>query len=146
MVGSISLQKAQTIAKDLVEYFEDEDNFFVISTDFCHWGMRFGYMPYEEETCKEKGISSPSINDYIEILDKEGIGYVERQNGEEFKEYLGRTKNTICGRNPITVFLEMIRESGLDTTTKNVQYKQSGKIDSKYSSSVSYASFYTILK
>ena len=145
VVGSITFDKHQAIASDLVDYFKDEDNFFIISTDFCHWGMNFMYMPFDKEECQAQGIEDPTVNQYIEILDKEGIGFVEKQDGKDFQDYLKRTKNTICGRNPITVLLEIIKASGLETITKNVQYKQSGTIDTKRSSSVSYASFYTII-
>jgi MEMO1 family protein len=146
VVGSISLSKAQAIANELAEYFKDENNFFVISSDFCHYGLRFAFMRFDEEYCKERGFENPSINQYIECLDKEGIKLVESQSAEKFNDYLEATKNTICGRNPIKVFLETIAASGVETLTKNVRYNQSGIIDSKYATSVSYASFYTILQ
>ena len=146
VVGNISFEKAQSIAASLADYFKDQENFFVISSDFWHWGLKFGYMPYDEKYCEERGVKVESINDYIKALDHEGIELVESQSAKNFKDYLGRTKNTIWGRNPITVYLETIRQSGIKTKTKNVKYSQSGPIDSKFATSVSYASFYTILE
>ena len=146
VVGSISFAKAQALAAPLSEYFKDEENFFVISSDFCHWGLKFGYMPFDEKYWEERGVEVNSVNDYIKALDFEGIQMIESQSAKDFQEYLGRTKNTICGRNPITVYLEAIRLSGVSTLTKNVRYSQSGPINSKLATSVSYASFYTVLK
>ena len=48
MVGNTSADQEKEYGKILVPYFEDPSNFFVISTDFCHWGRRFGYTPYDE--------------------------------------------------------------------------------------------------
>jgi predicted class III extradiol MEMO1 family dioxygenase len=31
----------------LAPYLNDTVNFFVISSDFCHWGARFGYQLYD---------------------------------------------------------------------------------------------------
>mmetsp|Transcript_20411 Transcript_20411/g.23575 ORF Transcript_20411/g.23575 Transcript_20411/m.23575 type:complete len:116 (-) Transcript_20411:165-512(-) len=95
VVGSVSFEKAQAIAGELADYFKDEENFFVVSTDFCHWGVRFGYMPYDEEYCKERGVDCNIVSDYIRALDHEGIELVEKQSGKDFKDYLARTKNTI---------------------------------------------------
>lgn len=64
---------------------------------------------------------------------------------EEFAGYLGRTKNTICGRHPIGVLLGAIgalekeTEEG-KTEIKWVRYEQSNQCTSIGDSSVSYAS------
>lgn len=70
---------------------------------------------------------------------------IETQDGLKFYEYLIETKNTICGRNPITVFLEALSATGLKSTTKFVKYAQSGPIVKKVDSSVSYAASVTIV-
>lgn len=31
------------------KYLKDPSNFFVLSSDFCHWGQRFQYTPYDKE-------------------------------------------------------------------------------------------------
>ena len=48
VVGAVSYDKAQAIAKELATYFKDEENFFVVSSDFCHWGLKFNYLPFDE--------------------------------------------------------------------------------------------------
>ncbi|EHY52558.1 hypothetical protein HRR83_006951 [Exophiala dermatitidis] len=46
MVGGTSVTTEQTLGKMLAPYIADEQNAFVISSDFCHWGSRFGYTYY----------------------------------------------------------------------------------------------------
>lgn len=46
-------------------------NFFVISSDFCHWGSRFDYQYYEPE--------HGPIFKSIEVLDKRGMAIIESQ-------------------------------------------------------------------
>ena len=98
--------------------------------------MNFDYMPYDKKVNK-------SISGYIEHLDHQGMNLIEQQDAKKFVDYLRETDNTICGRHPITVFLEAVKNSSLDTVTKFVKYAQSGEIKGKYDSSVSYAASYT---
>lgn len=138
VVGSIRYSKEQKYGKMLADYVKDDENLFIISSDFCHWGYNFDYMPYEREV-------SNDISGYIKYLDKQGMDLIEAQDGKQFVDYLKKTDNTICGRHPITVFLEALKESGLSSITKFVKYAQSGKIKNKYDSSVSYAASYTVV-
>ncbi len=43
MVGSTSPESEAQLGMCLAPYLIDPANVFVISTDFCHWGGRFGY-------------------------------------------------------------------------------------------------------
>ena len=49
----------------LAPYFADPKNFFVISSDFCHWGRRFRYQPYDK--------AAGAIHESIEAMDREGM-------------------------------------------------------------------------
>ncbi|EPS30274.1 hypothetical protein PDE_05225 [Penicillium oxalicum 114-2] len=46
MVGSTSATTEQAFGALLAPYLADEENAFVISSDFCHWGLRFRYTYY----------------------------------------------------------------------------------------------------
>ncbi|OJD16985.1 AmmeMemoRadiSam system protein B [Emergomyces pasteurianus Ep9510] len=46
MVGSTSPATEAAFGALLAPYLADETNAFIISSDFCHWGMRFGYTYY----------------------------------------------------------------------------------------------------
>lgn len=44
----------------------------------------------------------------IEALDKMGMDIIETGDPDAFKQYLSETDNTICGRHPISLFLQVI--------------------------------------
>ncbi|GAA6039312.1 hypothetical protein JCM8097_003257 [Rhodosporidiobolus ruineniae] len=46
LVGAIATSKEQTYGALLAPYLADPSTFFVISSDFCHWGTRFRYTHY----------------------------------------------------------------------------------------------------
>ena len=47
MVGSCKPNQHALYGQILSKYFEDESTLFVISSDFCHWGNNYGYVPFE---------------------------------------------------------------------------------------------------
>lgn len=66
---------------------------------------------------------------------------IERIDATGFSEYLEKTKNTICGRHPISLLLHTIHASDkIRCTLKFVQYAQSSACKHHGDSSVSYAS------
>jgi AmmeMemoRadiSam system protein B len=62
-----------------------------------------------------------------------------------YNKYLDETSNTICGRHPIGVLLNIINNSTLKDklTTRLEKYAQSSQVTLKNDSSVSYASLVT---
>ena len=65
---------------------------------------------------------------------------IESGDPAAFRDYLRRTKNTICGRHPIGVLMETVAASGLArVATRFVRYAQSNAVTSTDDSSVSYA-------
>ncbi|KAI8855200.1 memo-like protein-domain-containing protein [Chytridium lagenaria] len=78
-----------------------KETIFIISSDFCHWGSRFNYTP--------KPTYDQQIFEFIESLDHEGMELIEKTSPEDFTSYLKRTRNTICGRHPIGVFLNAVK-------------------------------------
>lgn len=71
----------------------------MISSDFCHWGQRFRYTYYDR--------SVGEIWQSIQKLDKQGMNLIETLNPSAFTEYLKKYGNTICGRHPIGVLLNV---------------------------------------
>jgi len=131
LVGSLSKDAEQLYGSLLSKYMDDPTNFFVISSDFCHWGSRFSYQYYEQE--------HGAIYKSIEALDRRGMDAIETQEPENFYSYGKKYKNTICGRHPIGVLLQTIKQSKSQFTVKFVQYAQSNKCMDEKDSSVSYA-------
>jgi AmmeMemoRadiSam system protein B len=125
MVGCIGPARCRDVADALAQFVEPR-TLFVISSDFCHWGERFRYT-YLPDVPGE-------IWERIQRLDKEGAEAIATGKAERFEEYLARTKNTICGRHPILILLNLIQGLRIDWP----QYSQSSKATSKRDSSVSY--------
>ncbi|KAN0047922.1 hypothetical protein ACTA71_002311 [Dictyostelium dimigraforme] len=130
MVGSLSIDLEELYGKILAPYFDDPENFFVISSDFCHWGERFSYTRYENKEVP--------IYKYIEELDKKGMKIIESGDPIQFSKYLKETKNTICGRCPIAVMLWIVKNSQFKYNISSVYYEQSSEVIKSSDSSVSY--------
>jgi len=164
LVGAISREKEAAFGQILSPYFLQEDTFFVVSSDFCHWGTRFSYthyypspLPVQSVALNRKNVSAISdafpIHMSISELDHEAMailaGLSQTSNVHEaFASYLGRTRNTICGRHPIGVLiaaLESLSQRSETLALKWVHYEQSSPCMTIQDSSVSYASAYVVL-
>ena len=58
----------------LAKYLDDPANLFIVSSDFCHWGKRFNYTPWD----KTKG----PLHKAIEDLDRVGMRIIEAKDPE----------------------------------------------------------------
>ncbi|GFR76870.1 mediator of cell motility 1 [Elysia marginata] len=137
LVGSLSPANEAKYGKLLSGYLKEPGNLFVISSDFCHWGRRFGYTHYDKSCGK--------IWQSIESLDKMGMNIIETMDPPAFTEYLKTFQNTICGRHPISVLLNAIAHlrstsNGVRMELKFLKYAQSSHCETSSDSSVSYAS------
>ncbi|CCU99367.1 unnamed protein product [Malassezia sympodialis ATCC 42132] len=47
LVGSLSPSVAEEYAKILQPFAADPNTMFIVSSDFCHWGLRFRYTRYQ---------------------------------------------------------------------------------------------------
>uniref|UniRef100_K1QW47 Protein MEMO1 n=2 Tax=Magallana gigas TaxID=29159 RepID=K1QW47_MAGGI len=137
LVGSLSADKEKLYGSIFSQYLADPENFFVISSDFCHWGQRFRYTFYDK--------SCGDIWQSIEALDKMGMDAIEQMDPAKFSHYLKEYENTICGRYPIGVLLSAIdalrrNGNGRRMSFKFMNYAQSSRCKKMSDSSVSYAS------
>jgi len=131
VVGAVAPDSEALYGRLLQKYLESDDSLFVISSDFCHWGSRFGYQfrrPEEE------------IHASIAWLDSEGMKAIETKRPEEFYTYLKKYENTICGRHPIGILLQAISHSNKEYSIQFTRYDRSNLVHSMSDSSVSYAS------
>lgn len=141
MVGALSGRREKMYGEIFAEWLFDDRCLFVISSDFCHWGSRFGFTPWDRRV--------GDVWESIEKMDREGMDFIEAQDPDGFTKYHKRTRNTICGRHPIAVLLHAVQfcvDHGvgnprpLKFDTRFVKYTQSSKCTSTSDSSVSYAS------
>ncbi|CAH8830903.1 unnamed protein product [Trichobilharzia szidati] len=137
LVGYLTPDREAVYGQIFSQYLSNPENFFVISSDFCHWGKRFQYTYYDQ--------SKGAIWQSIQALDETGMQIIERLAPSEFSSYLEQYGNTICGRHPIGVLLQTI--ASLRTKMPNgrfdlkfIQYAQSEHCNNMNQSSVSYAS------
>ncbi|THH06097.1 hypothetical protein EW145_g4321 [Phellinidium pouzarii] len=176
LVGAINKSKEKAFGKLLAPFLARDDTFCVVSSDFCHWGTRFQYTFYypsvPNTTSASVHLSRANafssfppdfpIHASISALDHEAMDILTlppstgKDAHDEFTAYLGRTKNTICGRHPIGVLLgalSALEGDGVDRSTDNnmrkvtmkwVRYEQSSKCRNINDSSVSYASAYVV--
>ncbi|PWN28302.1 UPF0103-domain-containing protein [Jaminaea rosea] len=167
LVGAISATKEDHFGRLLAPYLADASNFFVVSSDFCHWGSRFSYTFYRPSPggspLKLGSGTRPDeampIHRSIRQLDDEGMQAIavspaSKKTAKEaqaaFTSYLRATKNTICGRHPIAVLLGALAcleeqgkvgeggKEGLEV--RFTRYEQSSPCQTARDSSVSYAS------
>ena len=132
LVGTLSASDELKYAGILQKYFDNPENLFIISSDFCHWGHRFSFQFHDERFSQ--------IYRSIEWLDHEGMTLIEKQDINGFRSYLKKYRNTICGRNPICLLLQMMVNSELKLEAKFTHYAQSSQCIRVSDSSVSYAS------
>ncbi|XP_015789274.1 protein MEMO1 [Tetranychus urticae] len=135
MVGSLSSDKEALYGRIFAPFLANPENFFVISSDFCHWGSRFSYQ-YYDATWGE-------IYESIQKLDELGMSIIEKTSPKEFTSYLKEYGNTICGRHPIGVLLNAVHilntNENQKISIKFLNYAQSSRCIYKQDSSVSYA-------
>nr|XP_032804521.1 protein MEMO1 isoform X3 [Petromyzon marinus] len=99
LVGSLNESRECEYGRLFSKYLDDPSNLFVFSSDFCHWGQRFRYTYYDE--------SQGEIHKSIEYIDKMGMDIIEQLDPAAFSSYLKKYRNTICGRHPIGVMLNV---------------------------------------
>jgi len=133
MIGSLSKTKEQQYGQIFKPFIHQKHIFTIISSDFCHWGTRFQYTPYDKTT------TTMSISSYIKWLDHLGMDKIQLKNPGAFADYLKKYSNTICGRHPISVWLFSVVDDD-DVVVNFVKYNQSSEVSCMSDSSVSYAS------
>ncbi|KAK7205016.1 MEMO1 family [Myxozyma melibiosi] len=143
MVGSLSAKMEREFGEILGPYLADPANGFVVSSDFCHWGSRFGFTNYVEDAdcSRVRSLSGSNqissdmpIYKSIEIMDYKGMEVASRGSHAEWTTYLSRTKNTICGRHPIGVVIagiEALREAGVGESDDKSTAEPAGEEDAQ---------------
>lgn len=132
LVGALSEQSEVQYGEIFAPYLARPENFFVVSSDFCHWGKRFRFTHFDQR--------HGEIFQSIEALDRQGMGLIEAQDACGFCDYQRQYGNTICGQHPISVLLRALRCIDKKHTVKFVRYAQSSRCRTPDDSSVSYAS------
>ncbi|PJF17827.1 hypothetical protein PSACC_02361 [Paramicrosporidium saccamoebae] len=121
LVGDLGHDR-EKYAHILAEELLDKDTALVISSDFCHWGNNYSYAP-------SLGASG-TMSGRIQALDMKGMDSIFTGDFRLFGKYLQQTRNTICGRNPIMLGLQIIEQAQIKGEWKLQHYSQSAHIQS----------------
>lgn len=113
----------------LLDRLADAETIFLVSSDFTHFGWRFGYVPFEPADASE-------ARRLLRELDMGAIEPTLRCDPTAFQEYLARTGDTVCGQVPITAFLVWARARLSGTL---LHYSTSLDVTGEYEHCVSYA-------
>lgn len=159
MISSIDKETTNKLIGYLNSYFNDKQNAFIVSTDFCHWGSRFRYQEYsptgELKDLTKLNKKNQFDNDIpiyksIEKMDKLAMSLMsdgKTDKYKHFKDYLDVTQNTICGAKPLLVLLKLM-ENDIANRSVGINwegYKQSSAVKDYRDSSVSYAGGYAVV-
>jgi len=125
VVGQLDLETARKMGRILLGLI-DTETLVVVSSDFTHYGPRFGYLPFDRD-----------IVENLKALDMGAYAEIEKKDARGFRGYVERTGATICGRNPITVLLSMLPEP---SRPELLRYDTSGALTGDHRNSVSYMS------
>ncbi|UCE46824.1 MAG: AmmeMemoRadiSam system protein B, partial [Phycisphaerales bacterium] len=116
--------KTVTRAANILRSLVDADTLVVASSDFVHYGPRFGFVPFDKDH-KEQ----------IEKIDMGAYEHIKRLDSKGLLDYEHRIGAHICGCVPIAVLLAMLSEP---TEVRLVQYATSGGMAGDFTNSVSY--------
>ena len=114
--------------------FVDEETLVIASSDFTHYGRRFGFLPFTED-----------VPDRLRQLDLGAVDASLTGDPAAWSLYRERTGITVCGFEPIGILLSLLqRIRGLpgipDMTGRLLDYYRSGDLNGDFTSCVSYAS------
>lgn len=137
IVGKTNLEQDRKYAEILAEYYAQPETLFVISTDFCHWGVQFRFIYHDSSKYKY-------VYESIESLDRIGMDIIQGISADNFNKYLLKYNNSICGRRAISVLLTTIEEylklgKKKNCVIKFLKYENSSKIKDIRECSVAYA-------
>lgn len=152
LVGHYSdTNKRSEAASRLLSCFPDigsAKTLVVVSSDFCHYGKRFGFTPSFEGVVGSDADDDAAVWEHIEEMDICGFACMNDpcEPGLRFAEYLRETRNTVCGREAILMCLELLRQNRVEGSWRLLGYDQSTRAVSENDCSVSYlaASFSSI--
>jgi len=97
LCGAMAPEDYSALA-ELLAPLADSHTAFVVSSDFTHYGARFGYEPFPAR-------NAAAVRERLHALDMGAIDPLLRGDARGFQAYLKRTGATVCGRVPITAFL-----------------------------------------
>jgi len=127
LVGAANSAESLKQAGDALAELDGPRTLWVVSTDFTHFGPRFGYVPFHDRVAER-----------IRELDMGAVTHLLALDRAGFVDYVERTGATICGRHAVDLLLRVLGRQGL--SGELIAYETSGALTGDWEHSVSYAS------
>ncbi|MCK4499748.1 AmmeMemoRadiSam system protein B, partial [Candidatus Babeliales bacterium] len=105
IVGSLEDVEIDLVAKKL-ETIINPATLIVVSSDFTHYGARYGYQPFPENAAAN-----------VKALDSILIESLLAFNRAQFEKTLNQTRATVCGKIPLSILLSLLGTKKLANTT-----------------------------
>jgi len=100
LVGDIKGKDCQIIA-DAIKPVLNDTTLLVVSSDFTHYGRRFGYQPFAKE-------KKENLAENLRRLNFGAVEHIMNKDFDAFIEYQRKTSITICGYRPIGILLKLL--------------------------------------
>lgn len=127
LVGKMSESDYTAAAHAILPWIDDE-TLLVASSDFTHFGPRFGYQPFKED-----------IPDKLRELGDNAAAPILRCDYDGFAAHLAQTHDTICGKGPIRLLLRVLSMRG-GAAGARAAFDTSGNLTGNWTNSVTYQS------
>lgn len=129
VIGQLADPTEARLIGQVLKNFLQPDDLIVVSSDFTHYGPRYGYIPF--------GYSEDTF-DRVSKMDGEAFTHLAKLDLDGFADFLARTNDTICGMYPCQVLLSMLPSGAHGSLLKYATSRDSSMEDKE--NSVSYLS------
>lgn len=127
IIGTVSDSALTDAASDLKPFITPK-TLVVISSDFTHYGARFGYTPFN---------NFQSLR--IKAHDNQALTYIQQTDLTGFNRFIRENNSTICGYRPLALLLELIKQDAFgNVEPRIIAYAQSNPQVTNRAESVSY--------
>jgi AmmeMemoRadiSam system protein B/AmmeMemoRadiSam system protein A len=133
LISHVDAAGRRALAEALAPYV-DEHTLIVASSDFTHFGGRFGYLPFHDDVDRK-----------LRALDKGALIPILNLDPDALAAYHEETEISVCGIHPIGVLLEILGQPELQRRWKGrpegrvLEYYRSADLTGDFDGSVSYA-------
>ncbi|RME50197.1 MAG: AmmeMemoRadiSam system protein B, partial [Deltaproteobacteria bacterium] len=129
-VGDLSDEMLLRCARLLRPYL-DEGSVIVASSDFTHYGKRYGFVPFPPDE---------RVEARLRALDLGAVAAIQSLDPGRFLGYLQETGATVCGRNPIRLLLAILAldRDRVAIEPRLLDYETSGHLTGDWTFSVGY--------
>lgn len=99
IIGLLQDEAEIRLVAETLKNYVGRDDLVVVSSDFTHFGPRYGYTPFHND-----------VRENVEKLDREAFHCLSRCELGSFIEFYRRTEDTICGLFPCAVLCALLPE------------------------------------